>query len=88
MVRNEKVRSHGGKEGNRIENGTSLLWLEGKIMWVRERGMQIRYPETFRYKISVREQDFCHYLSRVAKMELKLHLKLLIPFKKLLTFGL
>lgn len=90
MVRNEKVRSHGGKEGNRTENFTSLLWLERKNTWVRERerGMQIRYPETFRYKISVREQDFCHYLSRVAKMELKLHLKLLMPFKKLLTFGL
>ena len=37
MVRNEKVRSHGGKEGNRIENCTSLLWLERRIMWVRER---------------------------------------------------
>lgn len=78
-----------GRRGTGLKTALLYYGLRGKLCGgERERGMQIRYPETFRYKISVREQDFCHYLSRMAKMELKLHLKLLIPFKKLLTFGL
>lgn len=45
--------------------------------------MQIRYPETSKCEISMREQYNCHYFSQVAKRDLKLHLKLQIPFKKL-----
>lgn len=59
-----------------------LYGLRGKLCGL-ERGMQIRYPKPSRCEISMREWYNCHYFSQVAKRDLKLHLKLLIPFKNL-----
>lgn len=80
VVKNEELGLHGGMEGNRIENCT-FMWLERKIMWMRQ-GMDLGYPETSGEQINMRNW---HYFSCIAKMELKLHLKLPIPFEKLLV---
>jgi len=82
-ARKEKLRLCGEEEGNGAKNCAALF-----IVAAEENHVGAREERRLGTWKRMGEQDSCHYFPRVVKMELKLHLKLLIAFKKLLTLVL